>query len=55
MADEECAYFYRRAEQEIELACASVDERLVSFHYRLADLYLNKVYGIEVPGPGIEA
>ena len=45
MPDDESEYFYHRAEQEIELACASADEKLVSFHYRLADLYLAKVYG----------
>ena len=44
MADEE-AYFYRRAEEEIERARASADPRLVSFHYRLSALYLDRAFG----------
>ena len=38
-------YFYRRAEQELALAQASDNEHVVRFHYHLAGLYLDKVYG----------
>jgi hypothetical protein len=37
-------YFYRRAEQEIALAKASEDPRIVNVHYTLAYLYLEKVF-----------
>jgi hypothetical protein len=47
MSDEDRAYFYRRAEEEIEHARASATERLVHFHYVLAGLYLDRVYGAE--------
>ena len=47
MSEEERDYCYRRAEQEIGLAQASASERLVSFHYRLAGLYLDRLYGAE--------
>ncbi|HJQ16913.1 MAG TPA: hypothetical protein VJ859_07920 [Allosphingosinicella sp.] len=45
MSEDEKAYFHRRAEEEIAHAQASTDERLVSFHYQLADLYLDLVFG----------
>jgi hypothetical protein len=45
MFDEEGAYFYRRAEEEIIRAQGSEDPRVVNFHYRLGHLYLNKVFG----------
>jgi hypothetical protein len=43
--DDDRRYFYRRAEEEIERAQAAQQERLTSFHYRLADLYLDRVFG----------
>jgi hypothetical protein len=43
--EDERNYFYRRAEEEIARAQAADDERLVSFHYHLAGLYLDRVYG----------
>ena len=45
MSEDEKAYFHRRAEEEIAHAQASTDERLVSFHYQLAGLYLDLVFG----------
>jgi len=45
VSEDERNYFYRRAEEEIARAQASEDERLVSFHYHLAGLYLDRVYG----------
>lgn len=47
MSDDDKAYFYRRAEEEIGLAQRSDAEGSVSFHYRLAALYLDKVFGSE--------
>jgi hypothetical protein len=44
MSDDDRDYFRRRAEEEIARAQASDDARLVSFHYHLAGLYLDKVY-----------
>jgi hypothetical protein len=46
-AMEDRDYFYRRAEEEIDRARASSAEREVSFHYRLAGLYLDRIYGTE--------
>lgn len=45
MPEDDKSYFHRRAEEEIVRAQASVDERLVSFHYNLAGLYLDRVFG----------
>lgn len=45
MNEDEKSYFHRRAEEEIAHAQASTDERLVSFHYQLAGLYLDLVFG----------
>ena len=47
MSEDDRSYFYRRAEEEIERARASVNERLVHFHYLLAGLYLDRIYGHE--------
>jgi hypothetical protein len=49
--EDEKAYFCRRAEEEIERAQQARDERVVSFHYRLAGLYLDKVHGAGDPLP----
>ncbi len=45
MREDDRSYFHRRAEEEIARAQASDDERLVSFHYNLAGLYLDRVFG----------
>jgi hypothetical protein len=47
MASEDRDYFYRRAEQEIACAQSSASERLVRFHYQLAALYLDRVFGAD--------
>ena len=44
MCESDRNYFYSRAEQEIALAQASEDPRIVNFHYTLAYLYLDKVF-----------
>ena len=44
MSEEERTYFYRRAEEEIEWARRSLEAHVVSFHYRLGDLYLDRVF-----------
>jgi hypothetical protein len=43
-ADDE-AYYQQRAEEEVERARRSTDPRVVDFHYRLTELYLDKVHG----------
>ena len=45
MASEDRDYFYHRAEQEIACAQASASPPLVRFHYQLAALYLDRVFG----------
>lgn len=40
-------YHYRRAEEELERARAATVERVAHFHYRLAEFYLDLVYGAE--------
>jgi hypothetical protein len=47
MSDDDRDYFYRRAEEEIGLAQRSDAESSVSFHYRLAVLYLDRVFGAD--------
>jgi len=47
MADLDRDYFYRRAEEEIAVAQASASEPLVRFHYQLASLYLDRVFGAD--------
>lgn len=47
-ADDE-AYYQRRAEEEIERARRSTDPRVVHVHYRLTELYLDRVHG-SAPG-----
>lgn len=47
MSDEDRVYFYRRAEEEIERARLSVTDQLVQFHYVLAELYLDRIYGTD--------
>ncbi|HEV2122901.1 MAG TPA: hypothetical protein VGW38_09015 [Chloroflexota bacterium] len=43
-------YLLARAEEEIEIARRSADPKAVSSHYRLAELYLDTVYGTREPG-----
>ena len=40
-------YYYRRAVEELDRASAATVERVVSIHYQLAHLYLDRVYGAE--------
>ena len=47
MAETDRDYFYRRAEQEIAIAQASGCAQLVRFHYQLASLYLDRVFGAD--------
>lgn len=37
-------YFVRRAEQQLEMAQAAENEQVVSAHYQLANLYLDRAY-----------
>ena len=43
MPDDDLAYFERRAEQELQLAQQAVDPQVVAAHYRLAELYLERL------------
>ena len=45
-ADDE-AYYQLRAEEEVERARRSTDPRVVDFHYRLTELYLERVHGAQ--------
>ncbi len=49
MDKQETEYFYRRAVEEVNLACSAAGEKEVSFHYQLANLYLERVYAREEP------
>lgn len=40
----EADYFERRAEQEVEMATRSTDNRAVQAHYDLATLYLDRIH-----------
>ena len=40
-------YYYLRAEEELDRARSATAEHVVSFHYRLAGLYLDRIYGPE--------
>jgi hypothetical protein len=44
MSEDDKAYYYRRAEEEIARAQASTDERGASVHYHLAGYYLDRVF-----------
>lgn len=52
MSDEERTYFLQRAEKELELAQESAHPEAVAAHYRLAELYLERVYGEGDPVEG---
>jgi hypothetical protein len=41
--DDDLAYFERRAEQELQLAQQASDPQVVDAHYRLAELYLERL------------
>ena len=43
VTEEDCAYFERRAEEEIDRARESADPRSVAIHYMLSELYLERI------------
>ena len=47
MSEDDRAYYHRRAAEELACAQAASDERTVSFHYRLASLFLDLVFGTD--------
>ena len=51
MDEQDLDYFYRRAVEEVTLACSAGSEKEVTFHYELANLYLDRVYAAEGPAP----
>jgi hypothetical protein len=52
MPEDDRDYYYRRAEEELARAQASTVPPVVSAHYHLAGLYLDKLYAPEVsPSP----
>ena len=44
LSHDDILYFERRAEEEIALAQAAVTAHAVQAHYRLATLYLDRIY-----------
>ena len=44
MSEADRAFYHRRAEEELGYAQNSLDELLVSYHYRLAGFYLDLVF-----------
>ena len=44
MSEADRTFYRRRAEEELDYAQNSLDESLVSFHYRLAGFYLDLVF-----------
>jgi hypothetical protein len=40
-------YLYRRAEEEVYRASAATAQREASFHYQLAELFLERIYGAQ--------
>ncbi|MDB5697455.1 MAG: hypothetical protein JWN69_259 [Alphaproteobacteria bacterium] len=59
LSEDDKAYYYRRAEQEIACAQASTEAKVVSFHYHLAGFYLDRVFGaadeFELSAIGLES
>lgn len=51
MSQDDAAYYHRRAEEEIQRAAHASDQRLVAFHYTLANLYLERVFGPDSAPP----
>jgi hypothetical protein len=49
MSADDRNYYQRRAEEEVERARCSTDPRIVEVHYRLTELYLDKVHGSGAP------
>jgi hypothetical protein len=54
MSEADRAYYHRRAEEELAHAQQATDERLVSYHYRLAGFYLDLVFDAQGDSPGLE-
>ena len=50
LSEDDKIYYHGRAEEEIARAQASLDERQVRFHYQLAGLYLDRVFGAPEDG-----
>lgn len=48
MNEDDLVYLLARAEEEIQRAQQSADPSAVSSHFRLAELYLDAVYGTDV-------
>lgn len=46
MGRDDAAYLERRVEEELQAAMNSVDRAVASAHYRLAGLYLDRLYGL---------
>ena len=44
MSEGDRAFYHRRAEEELAHAQNATDERLVSYHYRLAGFYLDLAF-----------
>lgn len=43
MSIDDESYYRRRAEEEVERACASDDPRIVQFHNTLSELYFGRL------------
>ena len=54
MLEQDKKYILERAEAELELAQRSVDPDAAETHYRLAELYLDSVYGNAAEQVGVE-
>jgi len=50
MATDDHAYFYHRAETELEQAQQATNPRVVAAHYQLAEAYLERVSSLETSG-----
>lgn len=54
MSREDCAYWERRAEQEIKLAQQAEHGHVAQVHYDLASAYLDRIHGANPkPPPGL--
>lgn len=54
IAPDEMSYLVRRAEQQLELAQQADHEQVVSAHYELANLYLERAYAPMMPAEGTQ-
>ena len=52
MSEDDRAFFHRRAEEELAHAQRATDERLVTYHYRLAGYYLDLVFNSQSTATG---